>query len=97
MILFEVEDAFRNVIIARSAVDTEAEALRISKNWLRNEEINFDLDLGDTENLVRAVKSNLERQAASHQAIYDYNVAVLKLLETSGILTKTLQSGTFVE
>lgn len=97
LILFEVEDAYRNVIIARSAVDSQAEALRISKNWLRSEEINFDLDLGDTENLVRAVKSNLELQAASFQTVYDYNVAVLKLLKTTGILTQTLQSGTFVE
>lgn len=97
LVLFEVEEAFRNVLIAKSAIETRGEALRISKEWLRIEEINFDLDLGDTENLVRAVQANLELQAANHQAIHDYNISVIRLLKATGTLTKIVQSGTFVE
>ncbi len=97
LVLFEVEEAYRNVIIARSAVDTSDEALLLSKEWLQFEEINFDLDVGDTENLVRAVQFNLELQAGQNQAVHDYNVAVLKLLNSTGMLTQTIQSGTFVE
>jgi len=97
LVLFEVEEAYRNVLIARSAVETQGEAFRISKEWLRSEEINFDLDLGDTENLVRAVQTKLELQAANHEAVYDYNVSVIRLLKATGALTQIIQSGTFVE
>lgn len=97
LILFEVEEAYRNVLSARAAVDTQAEALRLSKEWLRSEEINFDLDLGDTENLVKAVQSNLELQAVNHEAVHQYNVAVVKLLKTTGTLIHVVQNGTFVE
>lgn len=97
LILFEVEEAWRSLLIAQAALDTRNEALRLSKEWLRTEQINFDLELGDTENLVRAVQANLELQAATHEAVRAYNVAVLKLLRTSGVLARRAKSGILLE
>ncbi|GMQ81236.1 MAG: TolC family protein [Rhodothermia bacterium] len=97
LVLFEVEEAYRNVLIARSAVETRGKALTISKEWLRSEEINFDLEFGDTENLVRAVRANLELQAANLEAVHSYNISVIRLLKATGTLTQIIQSGTFVE
>lgn len=97
LILFEVEEAWRNLRIAQAALDTRTEALRLSREWLRTEQINFDLELGDTENLVRAVQANLELQAAHHEAVRTYNVAVLKLLRTAGVLTSRAKSGILLE
>ena len=96
LVLFEIEQAYRNVIIRSAAADAQENALRISREWLQTETINFDLEIGDTENLVRAVQTNLSLQAENYQAIRDYNVAVLRLLDASGILIPTLQSGTLV-
>jgi outer membrane protein TolC len=97
LVLFEVEEAYRNVIVARTAVETGDEALLISREWLQSEEINFDLDIGDAENLVRAVQSNLELQAAQNQFVHDYNLAVLRLLKATGTLSQVVLGGTFVE
>lgn len=97
LVLFEVEDAYRNVIIAQAALEAQDEALRISKEWLRTEQINFDLDLGDTENLVKAVRENLELQARYYDAVQRYNVAVLRLLDATGTLTRRAQLGTLVD
>lgn len=97
LILFQVEEAYRNLIIAKASLDAQREALTISGEWLRTEQINFDLELGDTENLVRAVRANLELQAASFEAIYDFNVAVLRLMNATGTLTAQAQSGTLVD
>ena len=96
LILFEVEQAWRNVIIARAAVDAREQALLISKRWLRDEQINFDLDLGDTENLVKAVRDNLSLQAQREQAVHDYNVAVIRLLRRTGQLPTWLENGTLL-
>jgi outer membrane protein TolC len=96
LVLFEVEEAYRSLITAQAALDAAQEAYRLSKEWLQMETVNFDLDLGDTENLVRAVRANLDLQAKEYQAIYDYNVAVMRLLQTSGTLRQAIHSGTFL-
>ncbi len=96
LVLFEVEEAFRNVIVARSAMEAREQGLQISKDWLRLEEVNFDLEVGDTENLVKAVKENLSLRAARQEAVYKYNVAIIKLLSKSGVLLQTLEAGTLV-
>jgi outer membrane protein TolC len=96
LVLFEIEQAYRNVIIRESAANAQENALRISREWLQTETINFDLDIGDTENLVRAVQTNLSLQAEMYQTVREYNVAVIRLLHASGILIPTLQSGTLV-
>lgn len=93
LVLFEVEEAYRRVLIARAAVSAREEALLISKRWLRDEQINFDLDLGDTENLVRAVRDNLSLQAEREQAVFDFNKAVIRLLKKAGQLRTAMQNG----
>lgn len=96
LILFEVENAYRELAIAESSLESQNEALRISREWLQLESINFDLDLGDTENLVKAVRANLELQAQAQQAVQEFNVAVLRLLDSTGTLSTLIASGTLV-
>ncbi len=97
LVRYEVEEAYRNVLIAKAALEARDRALTISKEWLRTEQINFDLDLGDTENLVRAVRENLELQARYYEAVYNYNRAVLRLLRAIGTLDENIRNGTVIE
>lgn len=92
LVLFEVEEAYRNVITARAAVEAQDEALTISQEWLRTEQINFDLDLGDTENLVRAVQTSLELEASYYEQVRRYNTAVLRLLASTGTLVDRMRA-----
>lgn len=96
LVLFEVEEAYRRVLIAQAAVNSREEALLISKRWLRDEQINFDLDLGDTENLIKAVRENLGLQAGREQTVYEFNIAVIRLLKKTGQLKASLQDGTLL-
>ena len=96
LILFEVEEAYRNVLIAYAAVNSKEAQLQISKEWLRVEQVDFDLEIGDTENLVKAVRDNLSIRATRHDAVYKYNVAIIKLLSKSGILLASIEDGTLV-
>ncbi len=97
LILFEVEEAYRNFIIQNKALEAQDESLRISRNWLMTEMNNFDFDLGDTENLVRAVQVSLQLEAAYYEAVRTFNVSILRLLDTCGILVQESQAGTLVE
>ncbi len=97
LVLFEVEEAYRKVITTRSAYQSRMEALKISKEWLRTEQINFDLEIGNTDNLIKAVQTNLLLQAAAFEAIQKYDVAVLNLLQTTGTLPMRARSGTLVD
>ncbi|PIQ60519.1 MAG: transporter [Bacteroidetes bacterium CG12_big_fil_rev_8_21_14_0_65_60_17] len=97
LVLFEVEKAWRDVLIARQAVTSREEALKISRQWLLDEQINFDLDLGDTENLVKAVRDNLTLRAQRHEAVFNYNMTVLRLYEKTGTLLELVESGTLLD
>lgn len=96
LVLFQVEEAYRNVVIAEAALRAQDESLTISRRWLRSEQVNFDLELGDTENLVDAVRANLELQVAYSDAVQRYNVAVLRLFQATGTLTDRARNGMFV-
>ena len=97
LVLFEVEKAYRDLLVAQAAFTAQDSSLVISKEWLRVEYINFDLDLGDTENLLKAVQANLELEARYYEAVQRYNMAVLRLMNAVGILVRRVESGTLVE
>ncbi len=97
LILFEVEKAYRDLIVAQAALAAQDSSLAISKEWLRVEYINFDLDLGDTENLIKAVQANLELEARYYEAVHRYNMAVLRLMDAVGTLVRRVETGTLIE
>ena len=92
LVLAELEQAWRQVTIEEVALAAQDSSLAISKEWLRVEQINFDLDLGDTENLVDAVQTNLTLEAGYYEAVSRYNMAILKLLAAAGVLTEEINS-----
>jgi len=91
-ILAEIEQAWRQVAIEEAALAAKDSSLTISKQWLRVEQVNFDLDLGNTENLLNAVQTNLTVEADYYEAVSRYNMAILKLLSTAGILIREMDS-----
>ncbi len=97
LILFEVEEAYRNFIVEQAALEAQKESLRLSREWLLTESNNFEFDLGDTENLVRAVQASLQLEATYFEAVQRHNVSILRLLDACGVLTRQALAGTFVE
>lgn len=97
LVQFEVEEAYNNLVIAEAALEAQRESLRLSKEWLHTETVNFDLGFGDTENLVDAVRTNLELEASYYDSVNRYNVAVLRLLAAAGTLADAARNGTLVE
>lgn len=97
LIRFEIEDAYRQVLIAQNNVASRDEDVQITGEWLRTEQINFDLGFGNTDNLVDAVRANLEAEARYYEAVQRFNVAVLRLWRVTGVLADRAQTGTLIE
>lgn len=97
LVRFEVEEAYRNLLTAKAAMESRDRATTISGEWLRTEQIDFDLGFGDTENLVKAVRASLEAEARYVEAVKRYNVSVLNLLRVTGTLTSRIQDGTLID
>ena len=92
LVRMDVEQAYRELSIAEAVLVAQDSSLAISKEWLRVETINFDLELGNTENLIAAVQMNLELEARYLEAVRRFNMAVIRLFHAAGILgTGTLE------
>ena len=97
LVRFEVEEAYRSLLTAQAAVESRDRSTTIAGEWLRTEQVNFDLDLGDTEDLIKAVRADLEARAQYLQTVRQYNVAVLDLLRATGTLADRARSGTLLD
>lgn len=96
LVSFEVEEVFRQMTIAEARLLTRERSLTIGREWLRTEQINFDLGFGDAQNLIAAVQSALELEAAHLEAIRNHNVSVLRLLNATGILVSHVRTAGFL-
>ena len=97
LVRFEVERAYRDVLVAQTNLASRDRDVTTTGEWLRTEQINFDLGFGDTENLIEAVRANLEAEARYYEAVKAYNVAVLELMDATGTLASRARSGTLLD
>lgn len=84
-IMLELNAAYREAAIAEQKVESVNEALRVAKQWLRIEQQDFDLGLGESKDLIDAVRQELELRLDEKQSIFEYNSAVAKLNKTAGL------------
>ncbi|HKJ47212.1 MAG TPA: TolC family protein [Balneolales bacterium] len=89
-IRLDLSNSYKTARIAETTFQKTGDALQTSKEWLRKEQIDYDLGLGKIKNLLDAVKSNLQLEAEYRQKVYEYNLDLAKLYEASGIPLKNL-------
>lgn len=80
----DIADKYKNVEIARAKMQGSRGALDVSREWLRQEQLDYDIGFGDVNNLVDAVRQNLELEAEYKQQVYDYNIALGQLYKAGG-------------
>jgi outer membrane protein TolC len=86
-VILEVRNDYKNYMVNRTKAKQIEKAFVLSKEWLRTEQIDYDLGLGDVENVVDATKTSLELEAEFNEAVYQNNIKLGKLLHSSGILS----------
>ena len=84
-IMIEVNDSYRVAAISKVKVERTEEALKIAKEWLRAEQLDFDLGFGDSKDLIDAVRQELELRLEVKQSIFEFNQSMLKLNKSAGL------------
>lgn len=84
-IILEVNEAYRNASLAEVTVEKTDEALQIAKEWLRMEQLDYDLGFGDSKDLVDAVRQELELRLSEMESIFEFNSAIAKLNKSAGL------------
>jgi outer membrane protein TolC len=85
-ILLEVAESYRQVRTLNGKSQSSAQALQISKEWVRMEQIDYDLGVGDLNKLVDAVRMNLELDAETAKLLFELNVEYARFQRTLGTL-----------
>lgn len=89
-ILLEVNNNYRTASLANVKVEQTDNALVTSKRWLRQEQLDYDFGMGDTQDLIDAMRKELELKLQLKQYIFEYNSSLAKLNKSAGIPLTTL-------
>lgn len=80
----DIADKYKDAQVAQTRLKSIASALDVSRNWLRQEQLDYDIGFGEIPNLIDAFTKNLELEAQQKQYIYDFNVRLARLLNAGG-------------
>lgn len=89
-ILLEVNNNYRQASLADVKVKQTDQALITSKNWLRQEQLDYDFGMGDVKDLIDAMKKELELKVQLKQRVFEFNSSLAKLNKSAGIPLTTL-------
>ena len=84
-IVLELNEKYREATVAEVRVRQTEESLTIARNWVRHEQLNYDIGFGDVEDLLDAVQNELELRLKMKQNTFDLNKRVAALYKTAGI------------
>lgn len=84
-IVLEINEAYKDASLSRVKVEKTDEALITGKKWLRQEQLDYDFGLGDTEDLFDAMQKELELRVELKRQIFEFNKNMAELYRKSGL------------
>ncbi|NGP86871.1 TolC family protein [Fodinibius halophilus] len=84
-IVLEINQAYKNASLSKMKVERTDNAFVTSKKWLRQEQLDYDMDMGDTKDLVDAMKKELELRVKLKREIFEFNKNMAALYRKSGL------------
>ncbi|PKD45243.1 TolC family protein [Rhodohalobacter barkolensis] len=89
-IYLDLNEKYREASVADVKVNQIEEALSTARNWVRHEQLNYDIGFGDVEELLNAMQKELELRVELKQNVFDLNKKVAALYRVSGISVQQL-------
>lgn len=80
----EVEISHAEALAAKERLDAWADAAEYAKRWMIKVQQGRDLGLFDDEEIVEPSKAYALKKASEMEALYDYNLALARLAQTTG-------------
>ena len=89
-VLLQVNENYRKASLAEVKVDRIDKALVTAKEWLRQEQLDYDFGFGDTKDLTDALQKELELKLQLFLNIYELNTSLGQLNKSAGIPLQNL-------
>lgn len=89
-IVLELNESYREAAVAQKRVVQLEEVLSISRNWVRQEQLAYDFELGDVNDLLESVQKELETRVDLKQKTFELNTRVAELYKAAGIPVQQL-------
>jgi len=89
-IMLELNESYMKAVVAERRLDNTEQALAITRNWVRHEQLNYDYGFGEVEDLIDSVRKELELRVTLKQNVFDLNKKVAALYKASGIPVRQL-------
>lgn len=84
-IILELNETYREAAVAQRRVTQLEKVLSISKNWVRQEQLDYDFGFGDVKDLLDSVQKELETRVELKQNTFEMNKKVAELYKAAGI------------
>lgn len=84
-IVLDINQAYKDAALSKVKVDKTDEALVTSKKWLRQEQLDYDFGIGDTKDLIDAMKKELELRVQLKRQTFEYNKDIAELYRKAGL------------
>src|SRR5699024_7005808 len=90
-IVLEVSDKYKNARLSKTKIGKINEALVTSKKWVRQEQLEYDFGIGETKDLLDAIRKELELRVRYKQQIFEFNQDMAELFNAAGITLTSLK------
>jgi len=84
-IMLELNEKYSEAVVAETKVVQLEEALRITREWVRHEQLNYDYGFGDVEDLLDASRKELELRVQVKQSVFELNKKIAALYKSAGL------------
>lgn len=84
-IVLEINNAYKDASLSKVKVEKTDEALVTSKNWLRQEQLDYDFGIGETKDLIDAMQKELELRVQLKREVFEFNKNMAQLYRKSGL------------
>ncbi|MGM0547270.1 MAG: TolC family protein [Bacteroidota bacterium] len=84
-IVLDINEAYKDASLSKVKVEKTEEAHVTSKEWLRQEQLDYDFDMGDTKDLIDAMKKELELRVQLRREVFEFNKNFADLHRKTGL------------
>lgn len=84
-IVLELNETYKETAISKVRVERTDEALVTGKKWVRQEQLDYDFGIGDTQDLIDAVQKELELRIQLKREVFEFNKNMAELHRKAGL------------
>lgn len=84
-IILQINEKYKDASLAKIKIEKTDDALSTARKWVRQEQLDYDFDIGDPKDLIDAIKKELQLKVQHKQFIFNFNKDMAELFNSSSL------------